>query len=93
MSYAAEARSAAMTAVRTARLASVLQLQVYGSYIPTKVPVEATRNALNGTVRARKEAYLLLAAATPTAPIAVPMTPPIDPPLIVALLRYQQFAF
>ena len=54
-------------------------------YIPTNVPVDATRKARNGTVSARKEAYRLLAAATPTAPTAVPIRPPIDPPLTVAL--------
>jgi hypothetical protein len=53
--------------------------------VPTKVPVEATRKARNGTVRARKEWYLLLAAMTLAAPIAVPMAPPKDPPLTVAL--------
>ena len=52
---------------------------------PTNVPVEATKKARNGTVSALKEWYLLLAAMTPAAPTAVPMIPPIDPPLTVAL--------
>jgi hypothetical protein len=58
---------------------------VIGLDVPINVPVEATRKARNGTVSARKEWYLRLAAMTAPAPIAVPMTPPIDPPLIVAL--------
>lgn len=49
------------------------------------VPVEATRKARNGTVRALKDGYRRLAPATAAAPTAVPMRPPIDPPLMVAL--------
>lgn len=49
------------------------------------VPVEATRKARKGTVRARKDGYRLLAATTLAAPSPVPMRPPIEPPLIVAL--------
>jgi hypothetical protein len=53
--------------------------------LPINVPVEATRKARNGTVSALNEAYLRLAPTTAAAPIAVPMTPPIDPPFTVAL--------
>lgn len=49
------------------------------------VPVEVTRKARIGSVRALKDGYLRDAPTTAPRPTAVPMSPPIVPPLTVAL--------
>lgn len=57
-----------------------------GFYVPAKDPAEAPRKARNGTVRALKLGYLLLARTTAALPTARPPRPPMVPPLTVALL-------
>jgi hypothetical protein len=84
MSYAAEARSAAITAIGWIVSYDLDDWRSVKS-IPTNVPVDATRKTRNGNVRALKEGYRRLAPITAAAPIPVPMIPPIDPPLTVAL--------
>lgn len=54
-------------------------------YVPVPEPVEATRKARKGTVRALKLAYRRLAPATATPATPRPIRPPIVPPLTVAL--------
>jgi hypothetical protein len=56
-----------------------------GKDVLAKVPVDATRNTRNGSVRARKDGYRRLAPMTAAAPLPVPMRPPKRPPLTVAL--------
>lgn len=53
--------------------------------LPTNVPEDVTRKARKGKVSAPKDGYLLLAPTIAAAPIAVPMRPPIVPPLTEAL--------
>lgn len=50
-----------------------------------KVPDDVMRKALKGRDSALKVGYLDVAPKTPSAPAAVPTTPPMRPPTTVAL--------
>lgn len=61
------------------------------SHVPAKVPELVIKNALNGTVKARKAGNLTVAAHTPAAPKPKPAMPPPMPPFRVSLRWVSKF--